>query len=142
MSDRLREEKASELEDSVREALSKVVDPEVGMNVVELGLVYGIERTPDGTLIRMTVTSPLCPLHRYVTEEAQRVVSDDVPEARPVRVELVWEPPWNPSMMSESARERLGWGRLGAAREVDPEGSKPPPAKARRSLLRWKAIFP
>ncbi len=144
MSDRPEEKESPRLEKSVREALSKVVDPEVGINVVELGLVYAIEQTTDGTLIRMTTTSPLCPLRRYVTEEAQRVVSEAVPQARPVRVELVWDPPWNPSMMSESARESLGWGRLGAVPGSGAElhGSKAPPAKARRPLLRWKAIRP
>jgi len=96
-------------ESEVREALREVQDPEAGMSVVDLGLVYGVEVSPTRIHVRMTMTSPACPVAPYIVEEAVaaiRAAADGVPD---VDVELVWDPPWTPERMSESARRRFGW---------------------------------
>ena len=92
----------------VREALSWVVDPDLQINIVELGLVYGVEIGPGGVKILMTLTSPGCPY----ADELVANVRDMVRMLRGVRtveVELVWEPPWNPMMMNEDLRAELGF---------------------------------
>jgi len=92
----------------VREALRSVTDPEIGINIVDLGLIYDIEVGPGELVIRMTMTAPACPMGAWLTgqvrQEAQRIAG-----ARSVTVDVVWDPPWNPSMMSDAARDRLGW---------------------------------
>ena len=98
-------------EDEVREALRGVEDPEAGMSIVDLGLVYGVEVTASRIQVRLTMTSPACPVAPYIVEEAVaaiRAVAADVPD---VDVELVWDPPWTPERMSATARARFGWDR-------------------------------
>jgi metal-sulfur cluster biosynthetic enzyme len=95
--------------ETVREALRHVIDPELGMNVVDLGLVYRIDVKDGDVRVAMTMTTPACPLGESLTEEAEATVRQNVRGARSVAVDLVWEPPWQPSMMSDAARERLGW---------------------------------
>jgi metal-sulfur cluster biosynthetic enzyme len=95
--------------EQVREALKQVIDPEIGVNVVDLGLVYSTSVAAGDVRIAMTMTSPACPLGESIAAEAERVVSDRVPGVRSVTVELVWEPAWQPSMMSDAAKARLGW---------------------------------
>jgi metal-sulfur cluster biosynthetic enzyme len=98
------------IEHRIREALRQVDDPEVGINIVDLGLVYGIDATPDRVTVRLTMTSPSCPLGEQIVDrayEAVRGVVDDNGGA--VDIELVWDPTWRPEMMSLSARRQLGW---------------------------------
>jgi metal-sulfur cluster biosynthetic enzyme len=95
--------------DAVREALRLVVDPEVGVNVVDLGLVYDVTVCDDDVQVTMTMTTPACPLGESLTEQAEATVRQNVAGVRSVRVDLVWEPPWEPSMMSGEARKQLGW---------------------------------
>lgn len=95
--------------DSLREALTRVLDPEVGMNIVDLGLVYAI-RVADGRIeADITMTTPSCPMGSMIADEARGVLDAAVPAGTVVAVNLVWDPPWDPSMMSERARERFGW---------------------------------
>ncbi|HYH22231.1 MAG TPA: metal-sulfur cluster assembly factor [Azospirillum sp.] len=97
-------------EPRVLEALRTVIDPEMGIDVVELGLVYGIDVHPAGTVdIRLGVTSPACPLGDYLCETAEDAVRAAVPEVRGVTVDLVLDPPWTPARMTAEARRRLGW---------------------------------
>jgi len=96
-------------EESVREALKAVDDPEAGMNIVELGLIYAIEATGERVRIRMTMTSPACPMGDYLAESARDAVRRAHPQVSEVDVELVWEPMWTPEMMSEEARNFFGW---------------------------------
>ena len=96
-------------EETVREALRSVDDPEAGMNIVELGLVYGIDVEADRIRVRMTMTSAACPMGDYLTEAARDAVLRAYPLAGQVDVELVWEPMWTPEMMSEEARNFFGW---------------------------------
>ena len=96
-------------EEAIRAALRGVIDPEVGMNVVDLGLVYGIEIAPDRVRVNMTMTTPACPMGAMITEDAREAIRDIAPEAAEVDVQLVWDPPWDSSMMSEHAKQRFGW---------------------------------
>ena len=98
-------------EDEVREALRSVDDPEVGMSIVDLGLVYGIDVTPERVHVEMTMTTQACPMSDLITDNARRAVVALVPNGMGVGVdiELVWEPFWTPDMMSESAKQTFGW---------------------------------
>jgi metal-sulfur cluster biosynthetic enzyme len=96
-------------EDAVREALRSVQDPEVGMSIVDLGLVYRIEVTPSRVHVQMTMTTPACPMGGLITDDAEFAVRAVVPEGVDVEVELVWDPPWTPALMSDSARQTFGW---------------------------------
>jgi metal-sulfur cluster biosynthetic enzyme len=97
-------------EEEVREALKQVYDPEIGMDIVSLGLVYGIERhEEDGTLIvRHTLTTPACPLGPIIQTQAQAILSK-LDGVKNVKLELVWDPPWDPRIMcSDEVKMELG----------------------------------
>jgi metal-sulfur cluster biosynthetic enzyme len=96
-------------EERVREALCRVDDPEVGVNIVDLGLVYRIDITAEVVRVELTMTTPACPLGELITDNARRAVGAVLPQTMAVDVALVWEPPWTPDMMSESARQTFGW---------------------------------
>lgn len=97
-------------EELVREALKEVVDPEIGVNIVDLGLVYDVGIEEDGVVaITMTLTTPMCPLGEYIEAEVRNSLVGTVPGVTTTRVNLVWTPPWNPSMMSEDAKLELGF---------------------------------
>lgn len=96
------------IEGKVIEAVRQVYDPEIPVNIYELGLIYAIEVQPDRTVnIRMTLTTPACPVAGSLPGEVQRRV-EAVPEVTSANVELVWDPPWDRSMMSEAAMLQLG----------------------------------
>src|SRR5262249_53486648 len=96
------------LEGSIVDALRTVYDPEIPVDIHELGLVYGIDVSNDGdVVVRMTLTAPACPAAEMLPPEVERKVAA-VPGVRSARVELVWEPPWTKDRMSESARLQLG----------------------------------
>ena len=97
-------------ESEVRQALQAVEDPEAGMSVVDLGLVYGIEVEPGKVRVAMTMTSPACPAAAYLVDEAAAAIRAVAPADADVQVELVWEPPWTPERMSAEAKQRFGWG--------------------------------
>ncbi|MGA8766187.1 MAG: metal-sulfur cluster assembly factor [Candidatus Acidiferrales bacterium] len=96
-------------EGEVRAALKEVNDPEIGINIVDLGLVYGIEVINDRVFVKMTMTTPACPLHAYLSKTAEDSIRRHFPDVNAVHIELVWEPPWEASRMSEAARKQLGW---------------------------------
>jgi metal-sulfur cluster biosynthetic enzyme len=96
-------------EDEVREALRGVDDPEVGMNVVDLGLVYGIDIAIEGVHVALTMTTPACPMGGMIADDARRAVGALLPDGVPLTVDLVWEPPWTPARMSPFARQAFGW---------------------------------
>lgn len=96
-------------EDMVREALREnVIDPEIGINVVDLGLVYGIDVQESTAEVTMTLTTPACPLGPYIDSEVRSALQD-VPGIEETKVNLVWSPPWDPSKMSEDAKLELGF---------------------------------
>ena len=97
------------IENDVIEALRTVYDPEIPVNIYELGLIYNIAVEQDGFVhVKMTLTSPMCPVAGTLPGE----VEDKIREVRgvtEVNVDVVWDPPWNPEMMSEAARLELGF---------------------------------
>ena len=96
-------------ESEVWEALRTVIDPEVGENLVDLGLVYRVACAPGRVEVDLTMTSPACPMAGSIAEEAGRAIRAVTAAARDVRVEVVYDPPWTPERMSEAARNRFGW---------------------------------
>lgn len=96
-------------DDAVREALRRVDDPEAGMNIVDLGLVYGIEVGPTGVEVEMTMTTAACPMADMITGEARDAIASIVPAGTWIDVRLVWDPPWTPDKMTGIAREHFGW---------------------------------
>jgi metal-sulfur cluster biosynthetic enzyme len=96
-------------EAQIRQALTAVEDPEAGMSVVDLGLVYAIAVTAGQVSVDMTMTSPACPAASYIADEAADAIRAVAPAGTDVQVRLVWEPPWTPERMSDEARKKFGW---------------------------------
>jgi metal-sulfur cluster biosynthetic enzyme len=95
--------------DQVEEALKDVIDPELGVNIVDLGLVYEVTVGDEGDVaIRMTLTTPGCPLGGYLEDESNGCLRR-FPPVRAVSVDLVWDPPWQPAAMTDAAKRQLGW---------------------------------
>ena len=94
---------------TVRDALSRVVDPEAGVNIVDLGLVYGVEVTPRSVQVRMTMTSAACPMTELIVDDMHEQLAAVLPPDVAIDVELVWDPPWTPDRMSQAARSIFGW---------------------------------
>jgi len=93
--------------DQVRESLTKCMDPEVPLNIVEMGLVYGIDVTPSNDVnIKMTLTTQGCPLHQTLVQDVTRYAKK-VPGVNDVKVDIVWNPPWTMDKMSEAAKAKL-----------------------------------
>lgn len=102
--------------EQIRAALRKVVDPEVGANIVDLGLIYRIEFDgPAKLLIEMTMTSPACPMGEMIVDDAYAELDRVLPADCQPEIRLVWEPPWAPAMMSEKCRLSLGWNEADGA---------------------------
>ena len=95
-------------DDDVLQVLRSINDPELGINIVDLGLVYRAERTPDRLDVAITLTTPSCPLGEMMLEETRYALEQHFPDGPPVHVELVWEPPWTRDRMSDAARQLLG----------------------------------
>ncbi len=96
-------------EEDVRGALRWVIDPELGLNIVEMGLVYHIGIDGSDVKVQMTMTSPACPSSVHLTLQAESAVRTLLPDVGEVDIDLVWTPPWEPSMIAEEARRLLGW---------------------------------
>jgi FeS assembly SUF system protein len=97
-----------ELQEAVIEALKSIYDPEIPVDIYELGLIYDVAISEDGdAVVTMTLTTPHCPVAESMPAEVElRVLS--VPGIRDAEVKLVWDPPWDPSKMSDEARLELG----------------------------------
>jgi metal-sulfur cluster biosynthetic enzyme len=101
-------------EDMVFAALKNVYDPEIGLNIVDLGLVYKVDVADEGKQVNvdMTLTTPACPAGPMIIENAQKEIMalrDLHPQLADARINLVWTPFWNPSLMSEDAKAELGY---------------------------------
>ena len=88
--------------------LENVYDPELGLDVVNLGLIYELRVDPPLAYVRMTLTTPGCPLHDSMGDAVRQALSR-IPGVEEVRVELTFDPPWTPARLSEKARRALGW---------------------------------
>ncbi|MBI2874408.1 MAG: metal-sulfur cluster assembly factor [Firmicutes bacterium] len=95
-------------EQEVMEALKKVFDPELGINVVDLGLIYGVELKDGEAIVKMTLTTQGCPLHDSIGRGVETAIKN-LPGIREARVMMVWEPAWSPERMSPAARKQLGY---------------------------------
>ncbi|MBP6786401.1 MAG: DUF59 domain-containing protein [Candidatus Promineofilum sp.] len=96
-------------ESLINDALRTVIDPELGVNIIDLGLVYKAAVGNDGRIaITMTLTTPGCPMHASFAEEIEQTLWTAIPGLTGVDVNLVWEPRWSPMMMSEEALAQLG----------------------------------
>ncbi len=99
--------------ENIIEEIKKVYDPEIPVNIWDLGLIYDISINSDGVVIEMTFTSPTCPMMEDIVNQVKTNV-ETVTEGKPVDIKLVWEPAWDISRMSEQARIELdlteqGW---------------------------------
>ena len=99
------------LDPEICECLGHVIDPELGINIVDLGLVYGVRVSGRDVHVTMTMTTPACPLSEHIKAEVNRSVAANVPGTRSVGVEIVWEPRWTPDAISAEAKRALGWSR-------------------------------
>ncbi|MBI2988327.1 MAG: DUF59 domain-containing protein [Deltaproteobacteria bacterium] len=95
--------------EQVYEALHACYDPEIPVNIVDLGLVYDVEVNEGKVAVKMTLTAPGCGMGAMIASQAQQQILT-LPDVKEASVDLVWEPPWDPSMMSAEAREKLGIG--------------------------------
>lgn len=93
---------------NVREALHAVIDPELGIDIVNLGMVYLIRVEQGHVQVEMTLTTPGCPLHGSIRADVERVLLQ-LPGVDTVLVDLVWDPPWTPEAMSDTAKRTLGF---------------------------------
>ncbi len=100
----------AELRERITTALRAVIDPELGLDVVDLGLVYGIDIDGHDVRVALTMTTPACPLGEHIVHDARARLAE-VDGIATARVDLVWEPPWSPDRMSDAAKEALGWSR-------------------------------
>jgi FeS assembly SUF system protein len=102
-------EPAQDIEARVVDALKTVYDPEIPVDIWELGLIYGIEVSPEHDVtVRMTLTSPSCPAAEQIPPEVEQKVGA-VEGVRSARAEIVWEPMWTKDLMSEVAKLKLGF---------------------------------
>ena len=95
--------------DEVIAVLKKCYDPEIPINIYDLGLVYSIDVGEDAVGIRMTLTAPGCPASGYISMDVRRKL-EAIPGVKQANVQIVWDPPWTPEMMSESAKRMFGLG--------------------------------
>ncbi len=98
-------------EQAILETLRRVIDPELGCNVVDLGLIYNIVITGQKVAVVMTLTTPGCPMHESIRWGAQQALLNLV-GVEAAEVEVVWDPPWHPSMMTAFGREATGAGNF------------------------------
>ncbi|HPI16894.1 MAG: metal-sulfur cluster assembly factor [Mesotoga sp.] len=93
--------------EKVMEALGQVYDLEIGFDIVSLGLIYGVEVEDSNVKVKMTMTTPMCPLAGLMLEDARRKVSE-IEGINDVKMELTFDPPWTPEMASDDVRKILG----------------------------------
>lgn len=92
---------------SVMNALKEVIDPEIGISVIDLGLIYNVKLNKDKVKIKMTLTTPLCPLSNFLVRSVEEKIKSL--GVKNVEVELVFDPPWSPERMSKKAKKLLGF---------------------------------
>ena len=97
-------------EEIVYEKLKECFDPEIPVNIVDLGLIYDVKIADNDVNIKMTLTAVGCPMYNVIGEDVRSRVMT-IEGVKNVTVQIVWEPPWNPDMMSADAKKTLGWGK-------------------------------
>ncbi|WP_296524443.1 metal-sulfur cluster assembly factor [Rhodoplanes sp.] len=99
---------ASELDPDVMDCLGAVLDPEIGLSVVDLGLVYEARRSADAVAVALTLTAQACPLGEMIVEDARDALAARFPDVPRIDVALVWDPPWNPDRITDRGLALLG----------------------------------
>jgi metal-sulfur cluster biosynthetic enzyme len=99
------------MQDDVLCALNEIEDPELGIGIVDLGLIYRADWTATGIEVDVTMTAPSCPFGAALIDEVNEVLRQRFYEASAIRVKVIWNPPWSLERLSESAREALGLTR-------------------------------
>jgi FeS assembly SUF system protein len=97
-------------QEAIYEALKECYDPEIPVNIVDLGLVYGVTIVDDWVGVKMTLTSPGCPASSMISQQVKDRVKK-IPGVGDADVRIVWQPEWTPSRMSDAARQQLGWNK-------------------------------
>jgi metal-sulfur cluster biosynthetic enzyme len=110
--------------DGVMSALRNCYDPEIPVNIVDLGLIYGVAIVDDNVKVRMTLTTMGCPAHAYLMHQVQTEI-EKIPGVKTAEVEIVWDPPWTPDKMSPEAKKRLESGQEQVTIEFNPANYKP-----------------
>jgi metal-sulfur cluster biosynthetic enzyme len=119
---------------SCRETLKAVIDPEIFQNIVDLGLVYGIEVIPEQMVnVTMTLTTPHCPMGPQILENVENVLK--AAGASAVTVSVVWQPPWTPYAMTPELQKQLGILPEAPPEEEEIELLPPPPPAKKKGLL-------
>lgn len=98
-----------ELRRPILDALERVIDPEVAMNIVDVGLIYGVTVADGKVQVDVTMTSAACPVADVIVDDIEQALDRDLPPELKIQVDLVWEPPWTTERMSESAKRFMGW---------------------------------
>lgn len=98
-------------EEKVRQALYLVNDPEVGVNIIDLGLLFEMVVDGRNVRIRMTLTTPACPLEEHIRGEINQRVREICPGVDDIGITIVWEPKWSPDLMTPEGKKQLGWSR-------------------------------
>ncbi len=98
-----------ELRRPILDALQRVIDPEVAMNIVDVGLIYGVTVADGKVHVKVTMTSAACPVADVIVDDIEQALDRDLPPELKIQVDLVWEPPWTTERMSDSAKRFMGW---------------------------------
>jgi metal-sulfur cluster biosynthetic enzyme len=112
-------------------ALNEIEDPELGIGLVDLGLVYRADWSETGIDVEFTMTSPSCPFAESLLEQVEAILQQRFGEATSIRVRLVSSPPWSAERMTEAAKQKLGWSRA-------PQAPSAPARSGRRFFGLWK----
>jgi metal-sulfur cluster biosynthetic enzyme len=94
--------------EDVMKVLKECYDPELGISLVDLGLIYDVQVKNDKVIIKMTLTTPGCPMHSIMVNDVEKKVKN-IKGVKNVKIELVWDPPWTPDRMSKELRKKLGF---------------------------------
>jgi len=94
-------------ERAVRSALKKVMDPELGISILDLGLIYGVEAEGKKVIVKMTFTTPACPMLQFIVSNVEDAVKK-LEGVEDVIVQLVWDPPWTPEKISSEGKKKMG----------------------------------
>ncbi|MBN9310140.1 metal-sulfur cluster assembly factor [Devosia sp.] len=97
-----------QLDASLSDCLREVLDPEIGLNVVDLGLVTRAQRSSEAVMVRLTLTSRACPLGEMVLAEVRKKIAQSYPEVTRMDIRLIWHPPWTPDRITDRGYELLG----------------------------------
>jgi metal-sulfur cluster biosynthetic enzyme len=95
--------------EKIRDALKECFDPEIPINIVDLGLIYDIRVDGDNVEVDMTLTAQGCPMHVPMSEDARQKI-ESIEGVKSAKVNVVWEPPWSPERLSDDAKKALGFG--------------------------------